>query len=239
MSARSENLMVEASTAGITAGAGAMGIALMSFIETIAVGRAFRKAGEPQPDAGRELSALGLANALGGLFGAMPAGGGTSQSAVNRRAGARTQLSGLVTALGALATLLFLALVIGLAGCDSPQCKDGTLLLDVTFNSQAAGADRIAVQVALGARTLTGSFAPASTVGGTIEVSFPAGYPTGETASGMSISVTRTFLPGNSNLAIAQPAERPKRRLTATAERVTSAVRRSAARASGSEIAAE
>jgi sulfate permease, SulP family len=46
---------------------------------------------------------------LGGFFGAMPSGGGTSQTLVNQRAGARTQLAGLVTGLAALATLLFLA----------------------------------------------------------------------------------------------------------------------------------
>ncbi len=93
---------------------GAIGIALMSFIETVAVGRAFRGKSEPQPDANRELAALGLANVAGGLLGCMPAGGGTSQSAVSRRAGAKTQLTGLVSALGALATLLFLAPLLGL-----------------------------------------------------------------------------------------------------------------------------
>jgi anti-anti-sigma factor len=39
----------------------------------------------------------------------MPAGGGTTQTAVNRRVGARTQLAGLVTGLAALATLVALA----------------------------------------------------------------------------------------------------------------------------------
>ncbi|MCG3191093.1 MAG: SulP family inorganic anion transporter [Thermoanaerobaculia bacterium] len=93
---------------------GAAGIALMSFIETVAVGRAFRQRGEPQPDASRELTALGFANVAGGLFGCMPGGGGTSQSAVNRSAGARTQLTGLVTAAVTLASLLFLAPLISL-----------------------------------------------------------------------------------------------------------------------------
>jgi MFS superfamily sulfate permease-like transporter len=51
---------------------------------------------------------------LGGLLGAMPGGGGTSQTAVNRKAGARTQVSGLVTASTTLATLLFLAPVMAL-----------------------------------------------------------------------------------------------------------------------------
>src|SRR6202008_3807936 len=60
----------------------AIGIALMSFTETIAVGRAFAGVGEPRPDADQELRALGLANLAGSLFQAMPAGGGTSQTAV-------------------------------------------------------------------------------------------------------------------------------------------------------------
>ena len=46
---------------------------------------------------------------LGGLAGAMPSGGGASQTLVTRRAGARTQLAGLVVGLAALATLLLLA----------------------------------------------------------------------------------------------------------------------------------
>ena len=63
----------------------------MSFTETIAVGRAFAAPGEPRPSPNRELIATGAANAAGGLLGAMPAGGGASQTAVNRRAGAKTQ----------------------------------------------------------------------------------------------------------------------------------------------------
>jgi len=92
----------------------AIGIALMSFTESIAAGRAFAEPQEPRPLPNRELLALGLANVGGGLFGAMPAGGGTSQTAVNRHAGAKSQLSELVTASGALATLLLLAPFIAL-----------------------------------------------------------------------------------------------------------------------------
>ena len=91
----------------------AAGIALMSFTESIAAGRAFHRVGTPRPDANQELLALGAANALASLFGAMPAGGGTSQTAVNANAGARTQVAGLVTAAGALATMLFLAPAMG------------------------------------------------------------------------------------------------------------------------------
>ena len=88
---------------------GAAGIALMSFTETIAAARAFSAPGEPRPVPNQELLALGVANLGGGLFGAMPAGGGTSQTAVNRNAGARTQVAELVTAVTALAAMLVLA----------------------------------------------------------------------------------------------------------------------------------
>ena len=92
----------------------AAGIALMSFTETIAAARAFGAPGEPRPVPNQELLAVGLANVAGGFFGAMPAGGGTTQTAVNRAAGARTQVAELVTAAAALATLLLLAPLIAL-----------------------------------------------------------------------------------------------------------------------------
>jgi SulP family sulfate permease len=87
----------------------ALGIALMSFTETIACGRAFAASHEPTPAPNRELVALGVANAGGSLLSSMPAGGGTSQTAVNRLAGARTQLAELVTAAVTLVTMLLLA----------------------------------------------------------------------------------------------------------------------------------
>lgn len=92
----------------------AAGIALMSFTETIAAARAFRAPGDPRLVPNRELLALGVGNVAGGWFGAMPAGGGTTQTAVNRRAGACTQLAGLVTAAAAVATMLLLAPLIAL-----------------------------------------------------------------------------------------------------------------------------
>jgi high affinity sulfate transporter 1 len=92
----------------------AIGVALMSFTETIASGRAFVGHNERVPNANRELLATGLANAGGAFFGAMPSGGGTSQTAVNRHAGARTQLAELVTAAVALATMVLFAPVIAM-----------------------------------------------------------------------------------------------------------------------------
>lgn len=92
----------------------AMGIALMSFTETIAAGRVFVKKQDPRLMPNRELLATGLGNTISAFFQAMPSGGGTTQTAVNRLAGARTQLSELATAAMALLVMLLLAPVIGL-----------------------------------------------------------------------------------------------------------------------------
>jgi high affinity sulfate transporter 1 len=93
---------------------GALGIALMSFTETIAAGRAFARPGDPPINADRELVSTGLANIGGSLLGAMPAGGGTSQTAVVRAAGGQSQKASLVTGAAALATMLLFAPLLGL-----------------------------------------------------------------------------------------------------------------------------
>ncbi|HET9474048.1 MAG TPA: SulP family inorganic anion transporter [Steroidobacteraceae bacterium] len=92
----------------------ALGIALMSFTETIAVGRAFARNDDPLVRPNAELLATGAANAVGGFLGAMPAGGGASQTAVNRMTGARTQVSCLASALMAVLVALFLSPFIAL-----------------------------------------------------------------------------------------------------------------------------
>ena len=93
---------------------GALGIALMSFTETIAASRAFAGPADPPVNANRELVATGAANLGGALLGAMPAGGGTSQTAVVRSAGGQSQKASLVTAGTAVATMLLLAPILGL-----------------------------------------------------------------------------------------------------------------------------
>ncbi|KAA0969783.1 SulP family inorganic anion transporter [Aureimonas fodinaquatilis] len=93
---------------------GAIGIALMSFTETIAAGRAFAKQAEPPIRPNRELVATGAANLFGGFFGAMPSGGGTSQSAVVRAVGGQTQKASMVTAAVSAATMLALAPLLSL-----------------------------------------------------------------------------------------------------------------------------
>jgi SulP family sulfate permease len=108
---------------------GALGIALMSFTETVAAGRAFARKYEPAPRADRELLATGLANIGGALFGAMPGGGGTTQTAVNALAGARTQLAEIVTAAMALVTMFFLTRLIAMM----PQSALAALVIVYSF----------------------------------------------------------------------------------------------------------
>ena len=93
---------------------GALGIALMSFTETIAVSRSFARTDDPALRPNGELFATGAANVVGGFLGSMPSGGGASQTAMNRGTGARTQVSCLVSALVAVLAALFLSPLIAL-----------------------------------------------------------------------------------------------------------------------------
>ena len=108
---------------------GALGIALMSFTETVAAGQAFARKDEPAPRANRELLATGLANIGGALLGAMPGGGGTTQTAVNVSAGARTQLAEMVTAAMTLVTMFFLAPLVAIL----PQSALAALVIVYSF----------------------------------------------------------------------------------------------------------
>ncbi|MDD9947014.1 MAG: solute carrier family 26 protein [Myxococcales bacterium] len=85
----------------------ALTIALVSFLETISVGKRLARGEGDEVDANAELRAIGAANLGGGLFGGYPVAGGLSRSAVNDAAGARSQLSGLITAAAVGITLVF------------------------------------------------------------------------------------------------------------------------------------
>ncbi|MBN7794175.1 SulP family inorganic anion transporter [Microbacterium esteraromaticum] len=93
---------------------GAFAIAVMVFLESSAVARSIRRPGEPPIESNRELFAAGAVNAVGAFFQVLPAAGGFSQSAVNRAAGARSQLAALVTVAMAVIVALFLGPVLSL-----------------------------------------------------------------------------------------------------------------------------
>lgn len=93
---------------------GALAIAVMAFLESAAVARSLRQSTEPPVDSDQELVATGMANTLGSFFAAMPAAGGFSQSAVNRGAGARTQVATIVTVVLAVLVALFFGPILSL-----------------------------------------------------------------------------------------------------------------------------
>ena len=108
---------------------GALAIAVMAFLETAAVARGIRDLEDPRIDSNRELLAVGVANLVAGWFQTLPAAGGFSQSAVNKAAGARSQVAALVTVALALLIGLFLGPVISLL----PQATLAALVFVAVF----------------------------------------------------------------------------------------------------------
>jgi MFS superfamily sulfate permease-like transporter len=82
---------------------------MLGAVETAAIGRMFRDPQGDRFDANQEFLALAAANLAAGVGQGFPASGGMSQSAVNRGAGARTPLSGLIAAGCLLLVALFLS----------------------------------------------------------------------------------------------------------------------------------
>lgn len=103
---------------------GALGIAVMAFLESVAVGRGIRPRTDPRIDSNQELLAVSAANIAGSFFTTLPAAGGFSQSAVNQAAGARSQLAQLTTAALAILVALFLGPVLSML----PQATLATLV---------------------------------------------------------------------------------------------------------------
>ena len=87
----------------------ALTIALVSFMESIAVAKAIQiKHRDYKVIPNQELISLGLANVFGSFFQSFPTTGGFSRTAVNDQAGAKTGLAAIISALLIVVTLLFL-----------------------------------------------------------------------------------------------------------------------------------
>lgn len=87
----------------------ALGIALLSFTESIAAARTFSGRDDDPINSNQELFAIGTANVASSLFGGMPSGGGTSQTAVASSADVRSQMAQWVCGAVVIICLLFLA----------------------------------------------------------------------------------------------------------------------------------
>ncbi|ORZ04832.1 sulfate transporter family-domain-containing protein [Lobosporangium transversale] len=83
-------------------------ISIIGFVESIVISKQYANKHNYTVSPNRELVAMGIANIFGGLFQAIPAFGSLSRSKINDKAGARTQLAGLITALIVLLAIFFL-----------------------------------------------------------------------------------------------------------------------------------
>jgi hypothetical protein len=91
------------------------------------------------------------------------------------------------------------ATLLALSGCGGTKaCTSKTMLLTVTLGSLAASADNLEVEVLVDGETShhTSIARAAGTTTGTIEISFPSGYPTGK-----SVTVTVTAAAAGNTLA--------------------------------------
>lgn len=86
----------------------ALTIALVSFMESIAVAKKIAQKHRYEVDANQELVGLGSANIAGAFFGSYPVTGGFARTAVNDEAGAKTGMAAIITAAVIALTLLFL-----------------------------------------------------------------------------------------------------------------------------------
>lgn len=74
-------------------------LALVGFVSSVSVAQTFAMKHGERIDSDRELLGLGLANVGSTVLGGMPVSGGLSRSVVNEAAGARSPLSGVISAL--------------------------------------------------------------------------------------------------------------------------------------------
>jgi MFS superfamily sulfate permease-like transporter len=86
---------------------GALGIALVGFAEAIGPARAFAAEHKYDIDPNQEFLGLGASNMGAGLFQGFPIGSSLSKSAANDRAGAHSQMSGIIAAAVTAVVALF------------------------------------------------------------------------------------------------------------------------------------
>ncbi|MCX2720621.1 SulP family inorganic anion transporter [Lentiprolixibacter aurantiacus] len=87
----------------------ALTLAMIGYLEAVSIAKGIEdKSNEDRLDANQELRALGLSNMIGSFFQSYPVTASFSRSALLYDAGARSNLSGLISGLVVVATLLFL-----------------------------------------------------------------------------------------------------------------------------------
>lgn len=90
----------------------AMAVAVLSLVEGSSVARSIAAETGDRVDMSREFVGSGLANVTAGLTGGYPVSGSLTRSVLNKRAGARTRLSGVLSGVLVLAILLLFGPVV-------------------------------------------------------------------------------------------------------------------------------
>jgi SulP family sulfate permease len=88
---------------------GALAVAAIGFLETMSIAREISAHTGQRLDSNQQFIGEGLANVASGLFSGYPASGSISRSAVNYRAGAKTEVSSIFAGLFVLAGVILLA----------------------------------------------------------------------------------------------------------------------------------
>ncbi|MFV0458823.1 MAG: SulP family inorganic anion transporter [Actinomycetales bacterium] len=109
---------------------GAVGIVLLAFSEATAVARSIAERSGYDYDADKDLFAFGIGNVLSGMVGGLAGAGSMTSSSTNETAGARTQLSTVVTAAAAMITVLFF----GAAVANLPEAALAVLIIMAVRN---------------------------------------------------------------------------------------------------------
>lgn len=87
---------------------GAVMVALIGYLESIAIGKAFARENKYRLKPSQELVAIGASNMVGSFLHAYPVTGSFSRTAVNSASGVATPLAGVMTGLIPVFALLFL-----------------------------------------------------------------------------------------------------------------------------------
>ncbi|MGY1807917.1 SulP family inorganic anion transporter [Blastococcus sp. SYSU D00669] len=110
--------------------AGALAIALVSLADTISTASAFAERTGQEVRGGQEMIGIGTANLAAGLFQGFPVSTSASRTAVAERAGAKTQLTGIV---GAALVIVMIVLLPGLFQ-DLPQAALAAVVITAAIS---------------------------------------------------------------------------------------------------------
>ena len=88
---------------------GALAIAVLGLLEAISMSKALAATTRQKLDMNQQCLSEGLANVVGSFFQCMPGSGSLTRSAINQQAGAVTQWSGVISAVGVAVTMVVFA----------------------------------------------------------------------------------------------------------------------------------